>query len=182
MSVNKRRPKPTPPRRHRSTQATNGPRIIVKQTEQEKGAVLASQQAKRYLRTQPRKRSAPPKRWSARTKQADVAELADALDSGSSARKGVEVQVLSSALSFWATFETWRTMAFQGRRITQPRPWKAIVQKTTGAMDKGCHGSRLRDHVYTDEKAFHSACVHHTRFSDRIVLRIVDCESMLTRA
>ena len=28
---------------------------------------------------------------------ADVAELADALDSGSSARKGVEVQVLSSA-------------------------------------------------------------------------------------
>ena len=29
---------------------------------------------------------------------ADVAELADALDSGSSARKGVEVQVLSSAL------------------------------------------------------------------------------------
>ena len=31
-------------------------------------------------------------------KQADVAELADALDSGSSARKGVEVQVLSSAL------------------------------------------------------------------------------------
>ena len=103
MSVNKRRPKPTPPRRHRSTQATNGPRIIVKQTEQEKGAVLASQQAKRYLRTQPRKRSAPPKRWSARTKQADVAELADALDSGSSARKGVEVQVLSSALSkSWA--------------------------------------------------------------------------------
>ena len=31
---------------------------------------------------------------------ADVAELADALDSGSSARKGVEVQVLSSALLF----------------------------------------------------------------------------------
>ncbi len=31
-------------------------------------------------------------------KQADVAELADALDSGSSARKGVEVQILSSAL------------------------------------------------------------------------------------
>ncbi len=31
-------------------------------------------------------------------KEADVAELADALDSGSSARKGVEVQVLSSAL------------------------------------------------------------------------------------
>ena len=29
---------------------------------------------------------------------ADVAELADALDSGSSARKGVEVQILSSAL------------------------------------------------------------------------------------
>ena len=28
---------------------------------------------------------------------ADVAELADALDSGSSSRKGVEVQVLSSA-------------------------------------------------------------------------------------
>ena len=32
-------------------------------------------------------------------KQADVAELADALDSGSSARKGVEVQILSSALT-----------------------------------------------------------------------------------
>ena len=30
---------------------------------------------------------------------ADVAELADALDSGSSARKGVEVRILSSALS-----------------------------------------------------------------------------------
>ncbi len=30
---------------------------------------------------------------------ADVAELADALDSGSSGRKVVEVQVLSSALS-----------------------------------------------------------------------------------
>ena len=30
-------------------------------------------------------------------KCADVAELADALDSGSSSRKGVEVQVLSSA-------------------------------------------------------------------------------------
>jgi hypothetical protein len=29
--------------------------------------------------------------------RADVAELADALDSGSSSRKGVEVQVLSSA-------------------------------------------------------------------------------------
>ena len=33
---------------------------------------------------------------------ADVAELADALDSGSSARKGVEVQVLSSALLFYS--------------------------------------------------------------------------------
>ena len=31
---------------------------------------------------------------------ADVAELADALDSGSSGRKVVEVQVLSSALVF----------------------------------------------------------------------------------
>ncbi len=31
---------------------------------------------------------------------ADVAGLADALDSGASARKGVEVQVLSSALLF----------------------------------------------------------------------------------
>ena len=31
------------------------------------------------------------------TPQADVAELADALDSGSSVRKDVEVQVLSSA-------------------------------------------------------------------------------------
>ena len=30
-------------------------------------------------------------------RHADVAELADALDSGSSSRKGVEVQVLSSA-------------------------------------------------------------------------------------
>ena len=29
-----------------------------------------------------------------------MAELADALDSGSSARKGVEVQILSSALGF----------------------------------------------------------------------------------
>jgi hypothetical protein len=31
-----------------------------------------------------------------------VAELADALDSKSSARKGVEVQVLSPVLAFWA--------------------------------------------------------------------------------
>ena len=35
---------------------------------------------------------------------ADVAELADALDSGSSARKGVEVQVLSSALVIFGVF------------------------------------------------------------------------------
>ena len=35
---------------------------------------------------------------------ADVAELADALDSGSSARKGVEVQVLSSALVIYGVF------------------------------------------------------------------------------
>ena len=34
------------------------------------------------------------------THPADVAELADALDSGSSSRKGVEVQVLSSAPTF----------------------------------------------------------------------------------
>jgi hypothetical protein len=32
---------------------------------------------------------------------ADVAELADALDLGSSAREGVEVRVLSSALQSW---------------------------------------------------------------------------------
>ena len=32
-----------------------------------------------------------------RSADADVAELADALDLGSSSRKGVEVQVLSSA-------------------------------------------------------------------------------------
>src|SRR5690242_17131380 len=35
--------------------------------------------------------------WRASPQIADVAELADALDSGSSSRKGVEVQVLSSA-------------------------------------------------------------------------------------
>src|SRR5438477_7814553 len=40
------------------------------------------------------------KKWS-RTRCADVAELADALDSGSSSRKGVEVQVLSSAPTFY---------------------------------------------------------------------------------
>jgi hypothetical protein len=43
-----------------------------------------------------------PAAWSTKMKvftphRADVAELADALDSGSSSRKGVEVQVLSSA-------------------------------------------------------------------------------------
>ena len=37
------------------------------------------------------------KNESAHWNDADVAELADALDSGSSSRKGVEVQVLSSA-------------------------------------------------------------------------------------
>ena len=36
---------------------------------------------------------------------ADVAELADALDSGSSSRKGVEVQVLSSAPTIIAILE-----------------------------------------------------------------------------
>ncbi len=36
--------------------------------------------------------------WNNRVQPADVAELADALDSGSSGRKVVEVQVLSSAL------------------------------------------------------------------------------------
>ena len=38
--------------------------------------------------------------WFSPTHDADVAELADALDSGSSALTGVEVQVLSSALRF----------------------------------------------------------------------------------
>ncbi len=38
--------------------------------------------------------------WERFTYYADVAELADALDSGSSALTGVEVQVLSSALPF----------------------------------------------------------------------------------
>ncbi len=37
------------------------------------------------------------RRIEVRLHYADVAELADALDSGSSSRKGVEVQVLSSA-------------------------------------------------------------------------------------
>jgi hypothetical protein len=40
---------------------------------------------------------APEKIREAQPNCADVAELADALDSGSSSRKGVEVQVLSSA-------------------------------------------------------------------------------------
>ena len=40
---------------------------------------------------------APEKMKEAQPNCADVAELADALDSGSSSRKGVEVQVLSSA-------------------------------------------------------------------------------------
>ena len=40
---------------------------------------------------------APEKMGEAQPNCADVAELADALDSGSSSRKGVEVQVLSSA-------------------------------------------------------------------------------------
>src|SRR5207253_8138492 len=38
-----------------------------------------------------------PGEWSCLPKYADMAELADALDSGSSSRKGVEVQVLLSA-------------------------------------------------------------------------------------
>ncbi len=42
----------------------------------------------------------PVRNWGHKHRPADVAELADALDSGSSARKGVEVQVLSSALDF----------------------------------------------------------------------------------
>src|SRR5690242_5676904 len=39
------------------------------------------------------------------TSLADVAELADALDSGSSSRKGVEVQVLSSAPNISVTYK-----------------------------------------------------------------------------
>jgi hypothetical protein len=48
---------------------------------------------------------------------ADMAELADALDSGSSARKGVEVRLLLSALVFPRVFR-----AFLGFAPPEPTP------------------------------------------------------------
>ena len=53
---------------------------------------------------------------------ADVAELADALDSGSSARKGVEVQVLSSALVIYGVSRyRGEPRFFMGHLPEQPR-------------------------------------------------------------
>jgi hypothetical protein len=51
---------------------------------------------------------------------AEVAELADALDSGSSSRKGVEVQVLSSALDIPTVSER-ITPSTSRRHLTTPR-------------------------------------------------------------
>jgi hypothetical protein len=56
---------------------------------------------------------APEKMREAQPNCADVAELADALDSGSSSRKGVEVQVLSSAPMFSIRYRHSKLLCWQ---------------------------------------------------------------------
>jgi len=55
-----------------------------------------------------------------------VAELADALDSGSSARKGVRVQIPASAPSPWCR-------SYQGILPFTGRPSSHLTPRTTGS-------------------------------------------------
>ena len=86
---------------------------------------------------------------------ADMAELADALDSGSSSRKGVEVQVLLSAPIVWGELyerEKCYTRTY-GLGYDPPAELTAILRSGDGllilrrrgaAPDDGRAGSRTR--------------------------------------
>jgi hypothetical protein len=72
---------------------------------------------------------APEKMREAQPNCADVAELADALDSGSSSRKGVEVQVLSSAPP--------RKQIGDGMGLAQSRSFsrRSAIRRNSGAHE-----------------------------------------------
>src|SRR5262245_53883660 len=59
---------------------------------------------------------------------AAVAELADALDSGSSGRKVVEVKVLSAALEVLQRWHSWGLRFYRLRRLPRIRPISPPLQ------------------------------------------------------
>ena len=69
---------------------------------------------------------------------ADVAELADALDSGSSVLTDVEVQILSSALGknrgFWSN--GWKPLFRYQKKNTRKTPSLAKSPFSTGSFDE----------------------------------------------
>ncbi len=79
---------------------------------------------------------------------AQVAELADALDSGSSARKGVEVRVLSWAPIAGLSSYLRLGLTLWKRETPDTAPKTSIRSRISPVQAKGCRGCSRKHHFF----------------------------------